>query len=148
MRADAPDQHQRCSNRYAAAAAAAGGFEVVEAGADSDMVTDQSVAGAADIGAVADASQEDSGKAAHAAAAAGGGGGGDGQGEEAGGCDGDGYACGDPLDRLLQLAEVAAAQQARSVKRWVASNEIWTSDDGLTIWPKVSALVANGCAGG
>jgi hypothetical protein len=41
-----------------------------------------------------------------------------------------------PLDGLLQLA--AAAEQAS--KRWVASNEIWTSDDGLKVWPKVRRL--------
>jgi hypothetical protein len=50
----------------------------------------------------------------------------------------------DPLDGLLQLA--AAAERAS--KRWVASNEIWTSEDGLKVWPKVRRLVLGLVLGG
>lgn len=50
----------------------------------------------------------------------------------------------DPLDGLLQLA--AAAERAS--KRWVASNEIWTSEDGLKVWPKVRRLLLRLVLGG
>jgi hypothetical protein len=72
-------------------------------------------------------------------------------------CSGDeGSAPSDPLDRLLQLAEVAAQQFGvpadaaaaaggdTAAPRWVANNEIWTSEDGLTVWPKVGVRCACG----